>query len=89
MPGDRMRIHKPLDKQLRAAALGCVFGGGTGLHNAYIDLSLTDISAALPLIRSTCQQAGIPENSRLLFFDAHLRNEWLAISPRSISSNAT
>ena len=78
---DRMRIHEPLDKELRKAGLGCAFGGGTGRHYSYIDLALTDITAALPLIRTICQQAVIPENSRLLFFDAHLRDEWLAISP--------
>jgi hypothetical protein len=76
---DRARVEEGLDAALGAAGLGAVFGGGTGLRYSYVDLALTDVRAAIPLLRETLRAGGIPQRTWLLFFDATLADEWVGM----------
>ncbi len=78
---DRGDIQDALEAVLRPARLGAVVGGGTGYRYSYIDLALTNVEDAVPLIRETLQRGGIPTRTWLLFLDEELANEWIGICP--------
>jgi len=75
----RGKIEDALNEALRPGGLGSVIGGGTGRRYTYIDLALSHLDHGLAEMRRMLQQVGVPERSWLLFFDAHLANEWLGV----------
>jgi hypothetical protein len=79
-PVSRGEIEDSLDAQLREAAVGCVFGGGSGPNSSmFIDLCLEDIEVAIPLLRSSVEMAKLPHNAKLRFYDADLVHEWVGM----------
>jgi hypothetical protein len=76
---DRAEIEDALNEVLIPARAGCAIGGGTGLRYSYIDLALTSVSQARPLLREVLLSGGIPRRTWLLFFDATLAREWTGI----------
>jgi hypothetical protein len=75
----RAKIEEALDALLRPSGLGSVIGGGTGRRYSYIDLALRHLDHGLSEVQAALQRAAVPERSWLLFFDAHLADEWIGI----------
>jgi hypothetical protein len=76
---DKGEIEDALDEVLRQANLGCHIGGGTGLRYSYIDLAVTDVERAIPLIQQRMQAGKLPRRSWLQFYDTDLSAEWVGI----------
>jgi hypothetical protein len=75
----RSGFEDTLNPLLVEAGVGGCIGGGTGLRYAYIDLALTDIKRAAPIIRKTLSQQQAPLRSWLLFHDDDYLAEWIGI----------
>jgi hypothetical protein len=75
----RGAIEDALNPALVAAKVGCCIGGGSGLRYSYIDLALTDLNAAVPIIRQVLAARRVPLRTWLLFFDDELSREWIGI----------
>jgi hypothetical protein len=76
---DRSSMEDALNEVLIPARAGCVIGGGTGAQYSYIDLALTDVESAIPLICSRLRAGKIPRRTWLLFFDGALAREWIGV----------
>jgi hypothetical protein len=76
---DRASIEDALNEVLVPARAGCAIGGGTGLRYSYIDLALTDVNMAIPLIQSRLRAGNINRRTWLLFFDAPFAHEWVGM----------
>ena len=75
----RSQFEDQLDPALTQPGVGCCVGGGSGLRYSYIDLALTDVNAAIPIIRQVLASQRAPLRSWLLFFDDELSHEWVGI----------
>ena len=75
----RSKFEDALNPVLVAATAGCCIGGGSGLRYAYIDLALTNLKQAVPLIRQILAEHQAPLRSWLLFHDDDLAAEWIGI----------
>jgi len=75
----RGRFEDALNPALLEAKVGCCMGGGSGLRYSYIDLALTDIKRATPIIRQTLAEQQAPPRSWLLFHDDDMAAEWIGI----------
>ncbi|HVJ16573.1 MAG TPA: hypothetical protein VM686_14125 [Polyangiaceae bacterium] len=73
----RDRLEHTLDAALAQARAGRVVGRGMGLAYVYLDLALSDLHAALSVLRA--QDGALPRDSWLLFCDSHLGEEWIAV----------
>lgn len=73
---DKATIEDALEQALTAAKLGTFIGGGTGLRYSYVDLALSDVSRAIPVIRKTLREGKIEKRSWLLFYDSEYAAEW-------------
>lgn len=58
----RAEIEEKLDQQLRAQALGRVFGGATGVSGAYIDVLITDGQNSKAAIQEVMTSMGVGEH---------------------------
>jgi hypothetical protein len=76
---DKSEIEDALDSALRPDRLGTAIGGGTGLRYSYVDLALTDVDRALPLIREALRRGRAPKRSWVQFFDDDLADEWIGV----------
>lgn len=76
---DKAEIEDAIDDVLRPGGLGCVIGGGTGLRYSYIDLALTDLAAAVPVLRSLLRNGRVPLRSWIQFYDTAWQREWIGI----------
>jgi len=79
----RSRFEEALNPVLVQAGAGCCVGGGSGLRYAYIDLALTDVQQAIPLIRQVLTTGRAPLRSWLLFMDSELAHEWVGAYPQT------
>jgi hypothetical protein len=79
----RSNFEDALNPQLLQAGVGCCIGGGSGLRYSYIDLALTDVNRAIPIIRQVLAHGRAPLRSWLLFFDDELAHEWVGVYPQS------
>src|SRR5262249_36122763 len=84
-PHSRDRLASTLNDRLGEAKLGCTTGGAGGLRYSYIDLALTNVEAALPIIKQTMEYEHMPERSWLLFFDEDWSQEWIGMHDSSPS----
>jgi hypothetical protein len=75
----RSQIEDTLNPQLVQAGVGSCIGGGSGIRYSYLDLALTDISKAVPIIRQVLSSRRVPLRSWLLFFDDEFSREWIGI----------
>ncbi len=78
---DRASIEDALNEALKS--LGCMIGGGTGLRYSYIDLAVTDLKAAVPIIQRTLQAGNLTRRSWLFHHDPDHQAEWIGIWPDS------
>ncbi len=76
---DRGRLEDALTAALTAAGLGCALGGGTGRVYSYVDLALTDVEAAVPVVRDVLCRRNVHRRSWLLFYDAEYADEWVGV----------
>jgi hypothetical protein len=76
-------IADALGDVLKSNNLGCTIGRGTGYRYSYIDMAVTDLGVAIPLILKTLQAGKLSKRSWLLFQDADLQSEWVGIWPDS------
>ena len=77
----RAGFEDALNPALTQAGVGGCIGGGSGLRYAYIDMALTDVNRAIPIIRQIMTEQRAPLRSWLLFFDDELSREWVGIYP--------
>jgi hypothetical protein len=75
----RSDIEDTLSPALAQAGVGCCIGGGSGIRYSYIDLALTDVNQAIPIIRQVLSARRVPLRAWLLFFDDELSHEWIGI----------
>ena len=78
---DRGAVEDALTAALSAAGLGCTLGGGTGHRYSYVELAVTDVVAAMGVIRGALRAGHVHRRSWLLFHDADLEQEWLGVYP--------
>ena len=76
---ERKAVEKAVTGALIEAGVGVVVCTGTGKKYSYLDLALTDVCAALPIIHEHMQACAVANRSWLLFHDAHLADEWVGI----------
>ena len=75
----RANFEDALNPVLLQAGVGCCIGGGSGIRYSYIDLALSDVNRAVPIIRQVLAGRRAPLRSWLLFFDDELSREWVGI----------
>ena len=75
----RGAIEDAVNATLGAHGLGCTTGGGTGVMYAYVDVALTDVRRAIPVLRDVLRRRRVNQRSWLLFFDPELAEEWIGI----------
>jgi hypothetical protein len=75
----RSHIEDALNPALIQSKVGCGIGGGSGIRYSYIDLALTDVNQAVPIIRQVLAAQRAPLRSWLLFFDDDLSREWVGV----------
>jgi hypothetical protein len=75
----RAQFEDALNPQLLQAGVGGCIGGGSGLRYSYVDLALTDVNRAIPIIRQVLASCRAPLRSWLLFFDDELAREWVGV----------
>lgn len=76
---ERMALEERVNEVLVERKLGAHVGGGMGRRYAYIDLALTDVKRAIPVMREVLQSENTTHRSWLLFFDSYLNAEWVGI----------
>jgi hypothetical protein len=74
---ERDVLEHTLDAALAQARAGRIVGRGMGLAYAYLDLAISDLGAAMTLLRGL--NGRLPRESWVLFCDSHLGEEWLAV----------
>jgi hypothetical protein len=72
-------LVEAIDSALRQAGKGCSLGVGVGVRYSYVELALSDIKPAAPILRQVLAAHGAPLRSWLLFHDDDLAAEWIGI----------
>ncbi|GAB5388600.1 MAG: hypothetical protein Alpg2KO_15680 [Alphaproteobacteria bacterium] len=80
-PAQQSGFRDRLNMRLARDRLGGMVGEGKGLAYGYLDYALSDVSAAVPVIREVAARMGLAKRSWLLFYDADLRAEWVPLHP--------
>jgi hypothetical protein len=75
----RGAIEEAVNATLGEHGLGCTTGGGTGMMYAYVDVALTDVRRAIPVLRDLFRRRCVSRRAWLLFFDPELAEEWIGI----------
>ncbi len=65
----RDEVEDPLDDALRAANLGSVTGGGSGMGLCNIDVEVTDPIRGLALIREQLRSLGVASSTEINQYD--------------------
>jgi hypothetical protein len=73
----RATFEDALRPALVSAGLGAIVGGGSGHRYAYIDLALTELKRAAPVIRQVLRDQAATKRSWLLFCDDEYAHEWV------------
>lgn len=81
----RHKFEVEIDSELRKADIGCTIGTGAGLTSIFVDLVLKDIERAVPILQSIVRKYALPEGTWLLFYDSHLCDEWVGLTPHAKS----
>ena len=76
---DKAAIEDAITTALEPRGLGGQVGGGTGLRYSYVDLALTDVTAAMNALRPVLRAGKLPQRTWLQFFDAELADEWIPL----------
>ena len=76
---DRGELEDAFDKGLRASSVGCVTGGGWGPVFNFIDFAISDLNAAIPVLRHISSQVDLPKRTWLRFLDPKLNQEWIGM----------
>lgn len=72
-------FEKEVDGALRAAGCGAVIGGSFGPQYDFVDLALTDVAQAVPILKETCARQALGPRTWLLFYDSHYKDEWVGL----------
>jgi hypothetical protein len=76
----RGKLEDALNAELKKAQLGCVFAGGWGPPDTgYIDLCVTNVDRAIPLIRTVCRKFNLSHKTNLRFYDCDWLYEWVGM----------
>jgi hypothetical protein len=75
----REELVQAVDLALRQAKVGCTFGGGMGPDSAYVDLILSDVDAAIPILRNIAESRNLAMTSWLRFMDLEWAGEWVGM----------
>jgi hypothetical protein len=68
----RYEVENGLDEFLRSEKLGCVWGGGSGLKSAFIDVVFADFDNSLPPLKEYLARKNI--SASLSFYDLSYQN---------------
>jgi len=79
----RAGLEDPLDAALQQAGIGGSIGGGSGIRYSYVDLAITNVMPALPIIRQVLTRQRAPLRTWLQFFDTTLSEEWFGVYPNT------
>jgi hypothetical protein len=79
----RVTLEEQIDRWLVPGAMGCVVGGGSGTEYQYIYLALTQLEAAIAVLRRHLP-VQLSEPAWLLFCDSEWSREWLALGDRTL-----
>jgi hypothetical protein len=60
-----------------------VLGGAIGYWYSYIDLALTDVRRALPVLKRVLRRHRLGPRAWLQFFDRDLQREWVGLAADS------
>jgi hypothetical protein len=77
----REKIEGCFNAPLLQVGVGCVIGGGWGPHFPFVDLALTDVNAAIPLLRQISTELELSCSTWLRFLDSKYNNEWVGMYP--------
>lgn len=80
---DKLEIEDAVDEQLRDEECGCFIGGGTGLLYSYVDIVLSDMNRGVEIVRKILRDGNVPKRSWIMFYDTHMRAEWIGVYPDS------
>ena len=76
---DKGDIEDALESEFLKSKVGCIMGGGTGLHYSYIDLALIDLEKGIETVKYALRKGNITKKAWILFFDSELISEWIGI----------
>jgi hypothetical protein len=79
----RTELEDTLDRALVPGRLGCVVGNGLGHDHVYVDLALSNVDAAIAVLKSRLARAGVNDDAWLFFFDDEWSNEWVALNAKT------
>jgi len=75
----RAALEDDLDAALRESSSGCVVGGGTGKRFLYTIVALSNLDAALEVLREWALCVSLPRATWLRFCDTYLQGEWIGL----------
>lgn len=78
---DRGQIEEAIDAALQKAGVGCVPSGGWGPAYNFIDLALTDVDTAIPILREESRRLALSHSTWLRFLDSKYSKEWVGMYP--------
>ena len=81
----RSELEVAVNDALARTNLGCTTGGGSGFRYAYVHLALTDVPAAVPVLRQVVQFMKLSSRAWLLFFEPELAEEWVGMYPETVA----
>jgi hypothetical protein len=64
----RFEVEDPLDDALRAAGVGEVTGGGSGLGRSNVDVDASDLEAGLRVIRQVLRDWKVAPSTKIYYF---------------------
>ncbi len=76
---ERSELEQAVHSALREAGLGSHVGGGAGRRYSYLDLAVTDVGRAIPVLRETLRRSAVAPRSWLQFMDTVWGHEWVGV----------
>lgn len=80
---DAAEVWRSFDTALVQASVGYVIGHGRGPKHFFLDMLLSNIEAAVPVLEEVCHSLQLSPKCWLKFVDSKWRNEWIGLHPES------
>lgn len=82
-------VYRAFDNALVRASVGYLLGYGLGPEHFFLDMLLSDLDAAVPVLEEVCQSLQLPSKCWLKFVDSKLSHEWVGLHPESPEPDPT